>query len=93
MANSINSKLVDIAEKTKDIEEFSEVRKVLTDEEIIFYYIAKNCELSETYDGEERIIKDILKVLVEDTKGMRTKEYIIKRKLMLYKYGIRIKEV
>lgn len=26
-------------------------------------------------------------------KGMRTKEYIIKRKLMLYKYGIRIKEV
>ena len=63
MTNSINSKLVDIAEKTKDIEEFSEVRKVLTDEEIIFYYIAKNCELSETYDGEERIIKDILKVL------------------------------
>jgi len=32
------------------------------------------------------------KVVVEDTKGMRTKEYVIKRKLMLYKYGIRIKE-
>ena len=32
-------------------------------------------------------------MVVEDTKGMRTKEYIIKRKLMLYKYGIRIKEV
>lgn len=31
--------------------------------------------------------------VVEDTKGMRTKEYIIKRKLMLYVYGIRIKEV
>lgn len=31
--------------------------------------------------------------VVEDTKGMRTKEYIIKRKLMLQKYGIRIKEV
>ena len=31
--------------------------------------------------------------VVEDTKGMRTTEYIIKRKLMLYVYGIKIKEV
>lgn len=30
---------------------------------------------------------------VEDTKGMRTPEYIIKRKLMLWIHGIRIKEV
>ena len=33
------------------------------------------------------------KHIVEDTKGVRTKEYIIKRKLMLYKYGIRIREI
>lgn len=31
--------------------------------------------------------------IVEDTKGVRTKEYIIKRKLMLYVHGIRIKEI
>lgn len=31
--------------------------------------------------------------VVEDTKGVRTKEYIIKRKLMLWIHGIRIKEV
>ena len=31
--------------------------------------------------------------VVEDTKGVRTKEYIIKRKLLLHKYGIRIQEV
>lgn len=31
--------------------------------------------------------------VVEDTKGQRTKEYIIKRKLMLYLKGIKIKEV
>ena len=31
--------------------------------------------------------------IVEDTKGMRTKEYIIKRKLMLQVFGIRITEV
>lgn len=31
-------------------------------------------------------------IVVEDCKGLRTKEYIIKRKLMLHEYGIRIKE-
>lgn len=31
--------------------------------------------------------------VVEDAKGERTKEYVIKRKLMLYLKGIRIKEV
>lgn len=36
-------------------------------------------------------IADML--IVEDTKGMRTPEYIIKRKLMLYKYNIQIKEI
>lgn len=32
------------------------------------------------------------KKVVEDTKGIKTKDYIIKRKLMLHVYGIRIKE-
>ena len=31
--------------------------------------------------------------VVEDTKGFKTKDYIIKRKLMLYMHGIRIKEI
>ena len=31
--------------------------------------------------------------IVEDTKGTRTKEYIIKRKLMLYLHDIRIREL
>lgn len=33
------------------------------------------------------------KTVVEDTKGFRTKDYIIKRKLLLYMHGIRIKEI
>lgn len=33
------------------------------------------------------------KLVVEDTKGFRTKDYAIKRKLMLYVHGIKIKEV
>lgn len=31
--------------------------------------------------------------IVEDTKGFRTKDYVIKRKLALYLLGIRIREV
>lgn len=37
-----------------------------------------------TMDGAE---------IVEDVKGVRTKEYIIKRKLMLWRHGIVIQEV
>lgn len=40
----------------------------------------------EMYDGDWRQV-------VEDTKGMRLADYIIKRKLMLYVYGIRIREI
>jgi hypothetical protein len=31
--------------------------------------------------------------VVEDVKGMKTKEYVIKRKLMLYIHGIKIREI
>ena len=31
--------------------------------------------------------------VVEDTKGVKTKDYILKRKMMLYFHGIRIKEI
>lgn len=33
------------------------------------------------------------KLVVEDTKGCKTRDYIIKRKLMLQVHGIRIKEI
>lgn len=36
---------------------------------------------------------DTGKTVVEDTKGFRTDAYIIKRKLMLCRYGIQIKEL
>lgn len=32
-------------------------------------------------------------VIVEDVKGFKTKDYILKRKMMLYFHGIRIREV
>lgn len=45
------------------------------------YYVADFVYIDE--DGVE---------VVEDTKGIKTKDYIIKRKLMLERYGVRIKE-
>lgn len=33
------------------------------------------------------------KLVVEDVKGLRTREYVLKRKLMLYIHGIEIREV
>ena len=33
------------------------------------------------------------RLVVEDTKGVKTKDYIIKRKLMLHVHGIRVREV
>ena len=41
------------------------------------------------------VYKDLTlnETVVEDTKGFRTKDYIIKRKLMLHVHGIRVKEV
>jgi hypothetical protein len=38
-------------------------------------------------------VADTGKMVVEDVKGKRTREYIIKRKLMLWRHGIKIVEV
>lgn len=50
-------------------------------------------EQSVKYVADFVYIDDMGRTVVEDTKGFRTKDYIIKRKLMLYVYGIRIKEI
>lgn len=45
-----------------------------------------------TYVADFVYIEDGKKV-VEDTKGFKTKDYIIKRKLMLWVHGIQVKEI
>ena len=37
--------------------------------------------------------RDEWRPVVEDVKGVRTKEYSMKRKMMLEKFGVRIREV
>lgn len=49
-------------------------------------------EQSVSYVADFVYNKDGQKV-VEDTKGFKTKDYILKRKMMLYFHGIKIKEV
>lgn len=48
-------------------------------------YVADFVYEEKTTDGWQEV--------VEDVKGFRTHDYIIKRKLMLWRYGIRIREV
>ncbi|EOA55604.1 hypothetical protein HMPREF1214_03727 [Bacteroides sp. HPS0048] len=59
-------------------------RKVLQKKELIERALSYRADFVYFRDGE---------LVVEDSKGMRTKDYIIKRKLMLYMHGIKIKEV
>lgn len=60
-----------------------EGRKVL---ERACKYIADFTYMKSGTDG-------VAELVVEDTKGFKTPEYIVKRKLLLYTHGIRIKEV
>ena len=51
----------------------------------------KVIEKAVKYKADFRYMQDG-KVVVEDVKGIKTRDYIIKRKLMLERFGIRIKE-
>ena len=53
----------------------------------------KRCIEKECAYIADFVYKEDGKDVVEDVKGVRTKEYLIKRKLMLWVHGIRIKEV
>ena len=55
-------------------------------------YYGKVVERPCSYIADFVYMQDGVKV-VEDTKGVKTKDYIIKRKLLLWVHGIRIKEV
>jgi hypothetical protein len=52
----------------------------------------KCLEKAVTYKADFCYIENGKRV-VEDTKGFKTKDYVIKRKLMLYMHGTQIKEI
>lgn len=55
--------------------------------------LEKECAYIADFVYQEKQEDGSWRQVVEDTKGFRTSDYIIKRKLMLYIYGIRIKEI
>ena len=60
------------------------VRRMLKRKKLIERSVCYCADFVYCQDGE---------LVVEDAKGVKTKDYIIKRKLMLSVHGIRIKEV
>ena len=79
-----------------DMEKHGEIEKL--ERQVEFLLIpsqrgadGKVIERAVKYKADFRYIRDG-KIVVEDVKGIKTKEYIIKRKLMLERFGIRILE-
>lgn len=50
-------------------------------------------ERAVSYVGDFKYLDRAGSLVVEDVKGMRLPEYVIKRKLMLHKFGIAVREV
>lgn len=80
---------------------YSELKMLALAGEITDLELQKRFELVPKQQGERSVVyvADFVyrdsrsgALVVEDTKGCRTKEYIIKRKLMLHRYGIKITE-
>ena len=60
--------------------------------QVKYHLIPKQEGEREVYYIADFVYQEDGKLVVEDVKGKRTKEYIIKRKLMLWIHGIKIKE-
>ena len=83
----------------KLLQRAGEIRELRRQVPFVIIPVQKD-EKGKVIERETRYIADFVyretkdnRLVVEDTKGMKTKEYILKRKLMLYRNGIRIREV
>lgn len=86
----------------KEADRYLELRMLERAGEISDLEMQKRFELIPKQDGEKACYyyadfdyydNRTLQRVTEDTKGVRTPEYVIKRKLMLYVHGIRIVEL
>lgn len=80
----------------KDMERHGEIRDLQT--QVRFQLIPSQRENGKCIEREVSYKADFVywqngKMIVEDTKGVRTPEYVIKRKLMLWVHGIKVKEI
>ena len=70
----------------------SHLNRQVTYELIPSQYIDGKCVERSVKYVADFVYKENGNLIVEDTKGMKTPEYVVKRKLLLYTYGIRIRE-
>lgn len=70
----------------------SHLNRQVTYELIPSQYIDGKCVERSVKYVADFVYKEKGNLVVEDTKGMKTPEYVVKRKLLLYTYGIRIRE-
>lgn len=68
-------------------------REVVWNEKTKRYQDGKVIEREVSYVADFVYVNRLGYMVVEDVKGVKTKDYIIKRKLMLYFHRIRIQEV
>ena len=89
-------------DSTKEGERYLELKLLLKAGKIRDLQMQVEFELIPKQAGEQACkykadfvyhMADTGKMVVEDVKGKRTREYIIKRKLMLWRHGIKIVEV
>lgn len=85
-------------QELKLLEKAGEIHDLRTQVKFVLIHSQRDEETGKVIERECSYKADFVyeedgKTVVEDVKGYRTKEYIIKRKLMLYRYGIRIREV
>lgn len=94
-------RLLERAGKITDLQRQVEFELIPTQYETYERYSKKGEKLADGVRIVERkcsYVADFVYVengekVVEDTKGMKTRDYIIKRKLMLYVHKVRIREV
>ena len=86
----------------KEAQRYAELKLLLRGGEIRDLRLQVKYELIPKQDGERAcnyvadfVYEDAVtgQTVVEDTKGVKTRDYTIKRKLMLWRYGIKVVEI
>ena len=81
------------ASRAADLEVMQKLGLISDLEEQVKYELVpkQQGERAVTYTADFRY-KENGEIVVEDSKGMKTQQYIIRRKLMLFRHGIRVRE-
>lgn len=66
-----------IYEKLKDVKTFTEAQEVLTDDEMVYHLMKTTGCVSEIQEGEEHVIRDILKAIGKKNYSVKHALYLL----------------